>query len=68
MSVQDIKKQFAACKREAISHTPFGHLFDADKAGLIRRARSLGLTDAQARQALNARVERPRHPITRGIE
>lgn len=47
---------------------PGGHLNREDKAGLIRRGVADGLTEAEARQAVEAEHVRPRHPITRGIE
>lgn len=59
---------FADLVLTAASRTPGGVLTDADSAGLIRRGISLGLTEAQARLAIEALHKRPRHPVTRGIE
>lgn len=59
---------FAEIVAVAIKHTPFGLLGPADRAGLIKRARSMGLTEAQAIEAIAAQSERPRAPVTRGIE
>lgn len=47
---------------------PGGRLNREDKAGLIRRGVADGLTEAEARQAVEAEHVRPRHPVTRGIE
>lgn len=61
-------RNFQAAVEVAILHTPGGQLNGADRAGLMKRGQSMGLTDAQARQVIEALHDRPRHPITRGIE
>ena len=45
-----------------------GYLDPAKPGGLMKRAESIGLSAMQARQILDATSDRPRHPITRGIE
>lgn len=59
---------FAGIIKTAIHHTPGGVLGPADRAGLVKRGMACGLTREEAEQAINAECQRPRHPVTRGIE
>lgn len=61
----DTFRQFAAEARRII---PFGIPDALTRAGLLRRAVALGVTEEAARAILDEMYRRPRHPVTRGIE
>ncbi len=60
--------QFPRLITTAMCATPGGVLTAGDRSGLIRRGVAEGMTEAEARQVIEAQHIRPRHPVTRGIE
>lgn len=59
------KDQFAQIVATAQRTTPGGEFNSADIKGLRRRAQNLGLDPVVRDEVL---AERPRHPVTRGVE